>query len=211
MNKGNGKTILIFLLAIVWIGGIAWLYFSNTHTSNREVVIIDYPASPTPAMSPEIAQQIAEPIHPRCGDFLCFSNMEFVELYDLFERKGGVEFFTKYIYQIPEVDVYIKAKAETRGYKQRGFADESQLVQFENVRTRPEVRDAYLAMRNEMLNEGIRLHFVSGYRSSTAQRDIFTDKMKLSDPSVILDGSYDEVLDTVLAVSAIPGYSKHHS
>ncbi|MAQ77295.1 hypothetical protein CL684_02105 [Candidatus Campbellbacteria bacterium] len=139
------------------------------------------------------------------------SSQDFLDTYDSFENSQNLQIRNKYIYNIPAVDIYITAKAMIRGYQQRGFGDESEMVWFENVRIRPEVRDAYKALRNEMQEENIRLHFVSGYRSSTSQRSIFKNKLNLVRPEGIPDGSYDAFLDSVLAVSSIPGYSKHHS
>ena len=146
-----------------------------------------------------------------CGNFFCYTAQEFLDIYDAFEQSKNLNFLTKYIYQIDEVDTYIKQKAEARGYQQRGFADESELVWFESHQIQPEVKKAYVALRNEMLNEGIQLHFVSGYRSSTAQRYIFTNKMGIVDPNEIPTGIHDQKLNDVLIRSSIPAYSKHHS
>lgn len=146
-----------------------------------------------------------------CGMFPCYTSGEFLELYNNFEQLGTLSFLTKYIYNIPEVDAYIKAKAEARGYQQRGFADETELVSFEGTMTRPEVKNAYIKMRDEMAKKNIRLHFVSAYRSSTHQRSIFTNKMNVANPQDILTGIYDAKIDEILTSSSIPAYSKHHS
>src|SRR5690606_13316123 len=136
-----------------------------------------------------------------CGMFPCYTSAEFLELYNNFEQLGTLSFLTKYIYNIPEVDTYIKAKAEARGYQQRGFADETELISFEGTKTRPEVKNAYIKMRDEMLKQNIRLHFVSAYRSSTHQRSIFTNKMNVANPLDILTGIYDAKIDEILTSS----------
>lgn len=159
----------------------------------------------------ELPQHEEGDVNNMCGTFPCYTPLEFLELYNHFERSGTLSFLTKYIYNIPEVDSYIKAKAEARGYQQRGFADETELISFEGTKTRPEVKNAYINMRNEMLEEGIRLHFVSAYRSSTHQRRIFTNKINIANPRDILTGAHDAKIDEILIVSSIPGYSKHHS
>jgi len=148
---------------------------------------------------------------PLCGLYPCYSGVEFLDLYDSFEKDSGLLTLGKYIYQEKDIDNYIKSYAERRGYQERVFVKESDIISFENVQTRPEVRDAYIAIRNEMLKEGIRLHLVSGYRSSTSQRSIFKKKLGSVDITTIPLGSYDTEINKVLSVSSIPGYSKHHS
>lgn len=146
-----------------------------------------------------------------CGDFPCYSPQEFIDIYNRFEQERGLPFLAKYIYNNVEADEHLRILAEKRGYQRRSFADESELVSLESHRTQQEVRNAYIAMRDDMANYGIRLHFVSGYRSSTDQRGIFTDKLGLIDLHDIAEGAYDEDIDTVMTVSALPAYSKHHS
>lgn len=146
-----------------------------------------------------------------CGDYPCFSARDFVEAYERFEDDMGFTVPSKYILNHTNADDYIRLRAEMRGYVQRPFADESRLVEIEGHRTQVELKNAYIHMRDAMQKEGIRLHFVSGYRSSTDQRDIFRNKLGDIDLDSITDGSYDGLLDTVLEVSSIPGYSKHHS
>lgn len=147
----------------------------------------------------------------QCGEFVCYSPQDFVDAYNKFEEDLGFSFLSKYIFNDAEADHYIRILAESRGYQPRSFADESRLVSFEGHLTQPEVRDAYIAMRNEMLQEDIRLHFVSGYRSSTDQRRIFNGKLKNIDLHAVPSGNYDAEIDKALVVSAIPAYSKHHS
>jgi hypothetical protein len=142
---------------------------------------------------------------------ISYSGIEFLDVYDTFEQNQNLDFLTKYIYNIKDVDAYIIQKAHNRGYTQRGFAKNDDIINFENIQTRPEVKTAYTLMRNEMLKKGIRLHFVSGYRSSSSQRNIFIQKMEMINPLEILTGIHDQRLDAVLSRSAIPAYSKHHS
>ncbi len=147
-----------------------------------------------------------------CGDFPCFSGEEFVQLYNSFEAHNPkLQSFKKYIYNNKEADDHIRHIAELRGYRQRKFANPSELVPFAGRQTRPELRDAYINMRDAMKKDGAILHFVSAYRSSSHQRRIFQRKMGAVDVSKIPSGIYDKKIDTVLKVSSIPGYSKHHS
>lgn len=196
--------MLIFFLALGCFIVTAWFWMQHQHPAEHRTVI-DYQVEE----EFEIASE--EPKLQRCGDFACFSAKDFLALFSSFEREHGLSYYDVPIYELPEVDTYLRDFAEARGYHRRGFADEEGIVWFENIRTLPEIRDAYIAMRNAMQKQGIRLHFVSAYRSASDQRRIFTDKANLTNPRTILDGSQDTNLDAIFAVSALPGYSKHHT
>lgn len=146
-----------------------------------------------------------------CGAFPCFSDQDFVNIYDSFEMKSGLSVYNKYIYNNKPADDKIRSIAETRGYRKRVFANESSLVWQSERRIQPEVRSSYLDMAEEMRAENITLHFVSGYRSSTHQRNIFKGKMGNVIISKIALGDYDQKINSILEVSSIPGYSRHHS
>lgn len=177
----------------------------ETITVVEDVAVDPLPETESIILGEDIIEGEQEPMYD------IYSGLDFLELYNNFEQNQSLDFLSKYIYNIKTVDEYIKEKAESRGYVQRGFAKNDDLIYFENVQTRPEVKKAYVMMRDEMMKENIRLHFVSGYRSSTSQRSIFTRKMEILDPNEIPTGIHDQKLDDVLSRSAIPAYSKHHS
>ncbi len=188
--------------------------------SNQEINenSIEYIGAPRPvsenfSFSEEVIQRPTDPIQAisLCGDFVCFSGDEFVDLYNRFEQAAGMDSFAQSIFGDQEIDLYLENAAVRRGYQRRGFADSSDLISYYSLQTRREVRDAYISLRNEMSEEGIQLHFVSGYRSADSQRSIFLSKFNPADVSLIISGVYDQELDDVLALSALPGYSKHHS
>ncbi|MCA9351961.1 M15 family metallopeptidase [Patescibacteria group bacterium] len=232
MNSRNGNILLVFLLALMLVSGVYW-YTTRLHTTpGTQSEIVDYSdvaisASQASALTntntsvplddvfsfveeePESIPQV--PARVMCGDFPCYAGSEFLDIYNNFEQSSNVEFLNTYIYQRDDVDTYLVTKAESRGYQQRGFGDEVDMVVFENVQTRPEVRDAYVSLRNAMSKDGLRLHFVSGYRSSGVQRYIVTNKLDPINLDLVTMGVYDAQIDEVLSRSALPGYSKHHS
>lgn len=231
MFSGNKKYFVIFILLAVWAGIILGLeYHRGQGISEGEEG--KEPESTALLIPPQFAEDrtfvfeevplensfgdthefIDDAEEFPCGEFRCFTSQEFVSFYDALEQNQPLDFGSKYIYNVPEVDEYIKQIAEERGYRGRGFAREQDLVSFENVQTRPEVRDAYVAMRNKMKEEGAgNLHFVSGYRSSERQRTIFLGKMAGVNSLEIPSGAHDALLQSILDTSSIPAYSKHHS
>ncbi len=219
MTRTRSTFRLLFIMVLLAVWFLLLVHMQRAHANNQQVRAADFLdyadqiQGSTAGEESTIPDPSPEPVlaRARCGNFFCYSSHEFLELYNRFESQTGLPYFTKYIYDHPQADAYIKTLGEARGYQLRVFADESELVWFEERRTRPEVRDAYIAMRNEMLKEGIRLHFVSSYRSSTKQRSLFTKKIGNADLDRLSEGIYDEVIDKALSRSAMPGYSKHHS
>jgi LAS superfamily LD-carboxypeptidase LdcB len=146
-----------------------------------------------------------------CGNFPCFSPEQFIQVYNDFEQETKLNYRNVFIYDGGLADKYLREFAERRFYKQRVFAHNEDIVSFGNLFTRDEVKESFLAMKEEMKKENISLHFVSGYRSVQKQKEIFKNKMGSIDSSKIPKGIYDEKINSVLNRSALPGYSKHHS
>ena len=140
-----------------------------------------------------------------------FSGQEFVELYNSLDVERINEELSQQIFENKDVDDYVKAFAESLGYQKRSFIDQNELVDFSGIQTLPEIRDAYVALRNEMLEDDIGLHLVSGYRGFEGQKNIFFKKLGIANTDDIPSGVYDKELGIVLERSALPGYSKHHS
>jgi hypothetical protein len=148
---------------------------------------------------------------PRCGDFACFSGEEFVDLYNRIDEQRLEVYEVPVTFDDELLNTYVNNFAQGKGYLLRSFADTSRLVPFNGLQTLPEVRDAYNRLKDEMLQEGIALHFVSGFRDLENQKRIFFSKFDMENPENILTGKYDDELALVLERSALPGYSKHHS
>lgn len=150
-------------------------------------------------------------VRERCGDFYCFTGDEFVELFDEIDARRMDQQYDFYIFGDREVNQYVTTAGEARGYKKRSYANEDELIEYNSLATFPFVRDAYESLRNEMQQEGISLHVVSGYRDFEDQKEIFLKQLGTVQPELILTGEYDEELNTVFEKTAPPGYSKHHT
>ncbi len=146
-----------------------------------------------------------------CGNFRCYTGEQFVDLYNNFENNLDLKKSKKHIYDGGEIDSYIINLAKERGYKERVFANSEDIIDYMSMKTRPEVKSAYIKMRDTMKKDGISLHFVSGYRSVDLQRNIFLRKLSGINKNKIPNGLYDNKINNVLEKSSIPGYSKHHS
>jgi LAS superfamily LD-carboxypeptidase LdcB len=110
--------------------------------------------------------------------------------------------------------------AEKRGYKKRPVADEKALVQNGNESQQVDAKAGYDALVQAAKADGIRIGLVSGYRSPEDQKGIFLSRFRsesLSSKGVVFSnadiaaGKADDVINSVLESSSIPGYSRHHT
>jgi hypothetical protein len=99
------------------------------------------------------------------------------------------------------VDERIRTVAEQRGYVKRPEAA-GELVDVDGFRLQPNAAAAWSELKAAANAEGIELTLTSGFRTTATQASIFNRR---------LNGTSDTQLDTLLATTAPPGYSKHHT
>ncbi len=116
-----------------------------------------------------------------------------------------------YIVNDAAVDAYLQKKAVARGYQLRHQADESHLVAYASQRLQPEVVESLKTMQAAAKKEGMNITFVSGYRSIADQRRIVLNKLGTYTKEDVLAGKLDATIESILVVSSLPGYSKHHT
>lgn len=192
--------LLVFLLALLLLG----YWWINLLMQPVELVVLDSDKT--------IATQVLVPVRTECHPYKCYDDASFVEEYNIFEdEKADLEWKNKYILNNFSADTHIQDIAKLRGYQKRPFAYEDDLVPFRGKKTRAALRDDYLSLEKEMADQDMKIHFVSGYRSSTQQRNIFKSKLGSLSLSKISKGVYDDRINSVLKISALPAYSKHHS
>lgn len=142
-----------------------------------------------------------------------FTGLEFKNLYNnyIYQFVGPVA-NQAVVFGDLSADGYIAEKAEARGYFRRAQAEEGRLEIVENAqRLQPEAKQAFLELKNNALKSGINLTLVSGYRSVEDQKAIFINRFGNQNLSLIVNGSLDGQLETVLNTTSVPGYSRHHT
>ena len=85
--------------------------------------------------------------------------------------------------------------------------DDSHLVEFEGNQLTPKTADAFCAMQEAALQDGIDLQLVSAYRSFERQQYIWEDKYKRYTAEGMTP---KDAIDRILQYSTIPGTSRHH-
>lgn len=75
------------------------------------------------------------------------------------------------------------------------------------LKLHPEAYAAFLKMKQAAIKEGIAIKILSGYRSFSAQRNIWNKKYKKYTAQGM---SPEKVLDKIIEYSTLPGTSRHH-
>ncbi len=107
-------------------------------------------------------------------------------------------------------DTRIRSLAESRGYRLRPVASVP-LVTVEGQRMHAAVATAWVRLRSAAAASGHSLFVLSGYRSTAEQTLLFFGPLGPLDPSDIAAGTHDAAINERLALSSVPGYSKHHT
>ena len=113
-----------------------------------------------------------------------------------------------------EADARIRDIAETRGYRLRSSPSaDAVLVSVDGYLLQSIVREPWEQLQQAATEAGHAISIVSGYRSVSTQRSLFTQRLAAAGGSVaaVAAGQADEIVDQVLVESSIPGYSKHHT
>jgi LAS superfamily LD-carboxypeptidase LdcB len=146
-----------------------------------------------------------------CDDFSCYTYQDYIDFFDMQVPPSTNEY--PKIFNDNNLNAQAISFIKEAGYQPRSFIDPDELVLFDNQYITPEVQQSYVALRNAMEQFGIQLHLVSGYRSFERQQELFMarfgyDESELSYP---LRGDQLRSFQETLAITAPPGYSKHHT
>lgn len=205
-KKSKPNRLIIALIVIILIASGFWLFkkYNLDASKNND--------------HQEQAQPInkSEPPKQKTGKLKTFTAEEFRDIYNNFNYPN-----TRYIDDDavitgnPSADEHIQELAEARGYMRRSAPITDSFIKLQNNEFVLQERAAtdWLKMQESAKEAGIYLSLNAGYRSASEQRQIFLERLNQNSISIsrIASGSYDNAINNVLATTAIPGYSRHHT
>ncbi len=111
-----------------------------------------------------------------------------------------------------DADRRIQMLAESRGYQLRHVSS-GLLNEIEGLPIQEELIGSWVDLQQMAREEGIQISFRSGYRSVEEQRELFVDRLRIAGgvDDLVAAGEQDDLVNNVLAITAPPGYSRHHS
>lgn len=199
------RTLLLAVIGILVVAGALYAYkqfFTDdaaTETTSAEIVV----KQNLPA---ETAKK---------GTLKQFSGAEFRELYNNFAYPN-----TEYIADDAVItgdaktDEHIQKLAEARGYIRRSapVSDTFKVVQ-KDMKLQERAAEPWVKLQAAAKKDGISINLTAAYRSAAEQREIFLSRLGSIgvSSSAVTSGYYDAQINQVLAMTAIPGYSRHHT
>lgn len=206
-KKVFGVLLAVFVIGIVSFGGYVYFTDKQDPTSNQQSVLAANGSLPEPKR------------YTGTEEFRYFSGEDFLKLYESLSYPNTEPLREPpYITGNLAADKRIRTIAESRGYALRS-------VPVFNIQKTNEPRvtnddllqekalAAWQALDAAAEKEGIPLELNSGYRSIEMQRDIFISRLRATGAtdSQIAAGRADAQVVSTLKMTALPGYSRHHT
>jgi LAS superfamily LD-carboxypeptidase LdcB len=152
-----------------------------------------------------------------------FTGMQFKDLYrSVLPTYPNTDAFTDppSITGNVEADKRIRAIAEKRGFQMTRHpvtalvkTNEPKLQGETDDLLQPLAYNAWLQIKEAAKKDGVPLTLLSAYRSPDWQRNLFMERLRAkgTTPEQIAAGYGDTAVEATLGMTAIPGYSRHHS
>lgn len=201
----TGRILLAALVvAVVSLGYWFW------HSSNRKAIIKQQEQT-TASQAPinTFAQK------PEGTVLKQLTGQQFFELYDTFiyPNTSSISEETPITGNLI-ADKRIRIVAEQRGYKLRSapVTDTFKEVQ-PGMKLQQRAAQPWFNLQAEAKKEGVSISLSAAFRSAEDQRSIFMERLHAAGvtPDVIAIGNYDTQVSNLLRMTAIPGYSRHHT
>jgi D-alanyl-D-alanine carboxypeptidase len=211
IKKKKRRSVRPFIFVVVFLllsgSGVYWYAAAQTRS-----------VQPQPKSSVAPASTHATPAKTK---FKTFTGEEFKQLYQEV-RKSYPN--TQPITDPPAIsgdtaaDAYIRAAAEKRGY-QLSRIPKASIVKIDEPRLngddllQPLAAESWKNLKAAAHNDGFELGVISAYRPPDFQRDLFMARLIANGTtaSQIASGLGEGAIERTLSITAVPGYSRHHT
>lgn len=212
-GRNNGGPILGIIVVLGLIGGGGY-YFINKQITSQ---------SKQPTQQPVIANTVltataAAKLKPKQ-----FTGNQFRDIYrSTLEAYPNTEAFSPAppITGNAEADAQIRKLAEARGFRLTRIpvtalvkTDEPKLKGQTDDLLQPAAFSAWQEIKAAAEKENIPLQLYSAYRSPEWQRELFMERLLARGVTVnqVINGTAVNALNATFEVTAVPGYSRHHT
>jgi LAS superfamily LD-carboxypeptidase LdcB len=210
-RKRGISSFVIFVVIMAVLSGVAVTLYAKVYKSADEQSATVVPETTTPEDDPFDVTK--KPLKGLSGD-------GFKELYQSVVLPNTQEIVDPPAITGDDVaDARIRARAEARGYRLSRIPmgaivklqneprlDDDDLLQ-------PLAATAWYKMRENARREGYPVSLLSAYRSPKYQQNLFAQRLfeRGVTTAQISSGAADSAIDATLEVTAVPGYSRHHT
>lgn len=203
-NKRRFPVLLIVMLLLVAGGGGYWK-------------IAEWQTQQAESQTEEPLNQISEVV--KTGNIITFTGDEFRDLYRSVAYPN-----TQQLTEPPvitgnkEADDIIRSMAEARGYLKTSVPV-APITRINEPRLegddllQPLAASAWTTLKQQAKQDGYPISIISGYRSPEYQRSLFTQRLYATGTSAerIAAGLDKANIESTLLMTAVPGYSRHHT
>lgn len=212
-QRKNPKRTLSILSGLIVIA-FGFLFLANNY---RESALKQKPNTGIAAAS--TVSELNKVAGARDVGFKYFAGDQFQRLYESIGYPN-----TQPIQDLPEItgnstaDARIRTIAESRGYVMRSLPilpivkTNAPNVKDDDL-LQPKAYNAWVVLKALAKKDNVPLALNSGYRSIELQRELFLTRLNANGVSTssIASGNADAAIVKVLAMTAPPGYSRHHT
>lgn len=203
-----GGVLVIGLAA----GGLYWFLLRPVPLSSEN--------AQEPSGSQAATQVASQPVREKTT-LKNFSGIEFRDLYRSVNYPNTQAFSTPpEITGNPTADARIRTLAEKRGFLLTSVplspivkTGEELIAGNGDDLLQPLAQKSWKELKAAARKDNIQLSLISAYRSPKWQRELFTERLLAQGVTIqqIADGKGEAALNTTLSMTAVPGYSRHHT
>lgn len=201
-NNRVAKKLPLILLIVVLIGA-GWFAYNNK--------------SPKQTAKPAVTNQTSNSVpadKQKTGKMKTYTGQQFMELYNSFAYPNTQKISeTTIITGNSKADQIIRTIAVERGYKLQSAPVTNAFQKVDGGFTlQHRAAKDWLVLKKAAATEGINIGLTAGYRSAAEQREILMERLKAAGltPAGVATGKFNPQVNALLAVTAVPGYSRHH-
>lgn len=202
---------VIFLIAAV--GGFGWFIFSKVQPESSSQKPAEVVAQP------DTIKEVAAP--KQNTNLKIFTGIQFRDLYRSISYPNTQSYTSP-----PEItgnkaaDERIRVLAEKRGFVLTSIpvapiekSGEELTGAYQDDLLQPLAAKSWQETKAAAKTDGIMMSLISGYRSPKSQRELFTERLYATGVTAaqIVSGSADNIVNATLGLTAVPGYSRHHT
>lgn len=211
-RQGRLFVIVIFLLGLSALSGLWFIQYKNK--ASRQ------PTTPVTEQAKPAAKTSATP-KPAKTKLKTFTGTQFRDLYRSISYPNTQAFSQPPdITGNPVADARIRSMAEKRGFALTTIpvspivkTGEALINENGDDLLQPPAQKAWQDLKAAAKKDGIHLTLISAYRSPKWQRDLFMQRLLAHGITIqqIADGKVDTAVNDTLSMTAVPGYSRHHT
>lgn len=209
-KKRSSWKLAVIALCIIGLAAVAYRFFANKQPTQ---VSSDSP------VATKTTQQPAKQTVKKTGTFKEFTGQQFKDLYYSIAYPNTQQVSEPFsITGNIDADIRIRTLAEARGYKQT-VVPQAAIVKINEPRLngdnllQPLAASGWESLKSSAKADQVPLSIISAYRSPEWQKDLFMQRLTANGAVVsqIAGGGQDIAINTTLGMTAVPGYSRHHT